>query len=246
MIVRKRYTWDPKDKYGPIASTGPITAFTVKNPSYNPLDVGVPKGPHNYGNYSPNTFSGNRINNTKYDDEYFAMLRNQVYGDAYGNETHTHYPSNQQPNSTKNLPATRSQATLTKKRKMPQNNTFHPFLTRPLSSLPRATSKQHKIHPFLTRPLSSLPQATSNAEVTIYKDTFDMDKLNEVKKYYLQSANHGFKLTFQGPNQEDTDSYEIVLGKDGKKIWKELHTGGKRRTRSSRKRSKRTVRKQRK
>ena len=37
MIVRKRYTWDPKDKYGPIASTGPITAFTVKNPSYNPL-----------------------------------------------------------------------------------------------------------------------------------------------------------------------------------------------------------------
>ena len=91
---------------------------------------------------------------------------------------------------------------------------------------------------------------TSTNEVTLHTIKYDSDKIqNGIKKdkqKYLLTKNHGFKLTFQGPNQEDTVSYEIVQGNDGKKSWKSINNGGKRRTRSSRKRSKRTLRKQRK
>lgn len=165
-----------------------------------------------------------------YDDGYYARLRNQVYGDPYGIGNGSNYPSNQE-NATNKPPANLSQAT-SKKRKIQQNN----------------TSKIRKIHSFLTRSLSSLPKTTTDEEVKIFKfDNFDISNIDKLKKSYLKSQNHGFKLTFQGPNQEDTDSYEIVQGKDGKKRWKTVPTGGKRHTRSSRKkRSKRTVRKQRK
>uniref|UniRef100_A0A6C0HK00 Uncharacterized protein n=1 Tax=viral metagenome TaxID=1070528 RepID=A0A6C0HK00_9ZZZZ len=156
--------------------------------------------------------SNNKEYDAKYDDSYYAKLQEQVHGNPYSNETHTHYPSPQQPNSNNTPPANRSNAT-SKKRKMPQNN-------------------------------------TSTDEVTILTIKYDSDKIqNGIKKdkqKYLLTKNHGFKLTFQGPNQEDTDTYEIVQGNDGEKSWKSINTGGKRRTRSSRKRSKRTNRKQRK
>lgn len=167
----------------------------------------------------------------------YEALRGQVYGDPYGNGNGSNYPSNQE-NATNKPPANLSQAT-SKKRKMQQNNT---------SNFPQTTSKTRKIHSFLRRPLSSIPKTTSDEEIIIFKfENFDVSNINKLKKSYLKSQNHGFKLTFQGPNQEDTDSYEIVQGKDGKKRWKTVPTGGKRHTRSSRKkRSKRTVRKQRK
>jgi hypothetical protein len=61
-----------------------------------------------------------------------------------------------------------------------------------------------------------------------------------------KTKNSGFKLMLQDDSQK-IEQYEIVQGKDGKKRWKTVPTGGKRHTRSSRKkRSKRTVRKQRK
>ena len=130
-------------------------------------------------------------NGTKYDDEYYAKLRNQVHDDLYGNKTHTHYPPNTPPTN-------RSQATST------------------------------------------------NANITLFLGQHGMNVVLAKMEKYLQTENIGFKLILQDDSQK-IEQYEIVQGKDGKKRWTTVPTGGKRHTRSSRKkRSKRTVRKQRK
>ena len=87
---------------------------------------------------------------------------------------------------------------------------------------------------------------STNANVTLFLGQHGMNVVLDKMEKYLQTENIGFKLILQDDSQK-IEQYEIVQGKDGKKRWKIVPTGGKRHTRSSRKkRSKRTVRKQRK
>jgi hypothetical protein len=107
--------------------------------------------------------------------------------------------------------------------------------------------KQVHYDPYGNKTHTHYPSNTStNANVTLFLGQHGINVVLAKMEKYLQTENIGFKLILQDDSQK-IEQYEIVQGKDGKKRWKTVLTGGKRHTRSSRKkRSKRTVRKQRK
>jgi len=205
--------------------TIPSGRFTIRNRKYNPTNVGVPKSSHNYG---PSPFRPKYLRKRMLHEmlgrigKSEAFQRAEIYGDPYsdympGNSESDNSESDNTENNTEN-----------------NSNEIHPFLTTPLDKLKRTIS-------------------LSNAANEIIYIEQHGDKLNKKMENLLRDNNPGFRVDMQGPNPEDTTSYKIIEGNDGIKRWEPKwepakdKTGGKRRTRSScKKRSKRTVRKQRK